>query len=381
MKNIVKLIVLGGLIVILAIETSAQNARFFIPSPKAMGMGGAGVAVLSQDHIFFYNPAQLNRLRRGRLTIIDAQVIFNNNLLDQIDFYNSHQDEFENLDDFSDEQTTEFFQEATSLVKKRALAGFSGPLPLNLMMRNFGVGLFTRGSVDYQMRTGASGIPIVNASLQAGLLTIVSGSYGFKTLLPGKLSVGGSIKYIYSLTSSKFQSISNLNSDLIVYHGTAIGLDLAALYNITRRLYTGFTIFDANSPTIAYEVLDVVEDDSTTFIIIPESKIEPTLRMGLAYYSKWQITPLVNNIILALDIDQPFDRDVTFFKKLYFGIEASLTPIFQLRAGFSQGYPSYGFGINLSILMFDYAFYGEEWGHYAGQQSNWNHLFRFRFGF
>lgn len=381
MKNAVKLIVLSGLILVSIIEIRAQNDRYLIPSPKAIGMGGAGVAVLSQDHIFFYNPAQLNRLKYGRMTIIDFQVSFNKNLWDQIDFYNTHQDEFKNLEDFSDDQTTKFFKEASNLAKKRAQVGFSGPVALNMMVKNFGIGLFTRADVDYQMKTGASGIPIINASLQADFLGIASAAYGFNKLLPGKLSLGGSIKYIYRWTAGKFQSISNLNSDIVAYHGKAIGLDLAALYNVTRRLYVGCTIFDVNSPTIDYEPDAGIKNDSTKFIITPEGKIEPSLRLGVAYYTKWSLTPLVNNIILALDIDQPFDTEITFFKKLYFGIEASLTPVFQIRTGFAQGYPTFGFGINLSVLIFDCAFYGEEWGHYAGQQSNLNYLFRIRFGF
>jgi hypothetical protein len=96
----------------------------------------------------------------------------------------------------------------------------------------------------------------------------------------------------------------------------------------------------------------------------------PGVRLG-----KW-----LYNIAAGFDVDQPFDNNVTFFKKIYTGVEANLTPVFSIRGGLAQGYPTFGLGMRLYLIRADYAFYGEELGKYAGQLVSWNHAIRFQLG-
>lgn len=58
-----------------------------------------------------------------------------------------------------------------------------------------------------------------------------------------------------------------------------------------------------------------------------------------------------------------------FGKKIHLGTEISL-PFIDLRAGFSQGYTSYGVGVNLFIFSLDAAYYKTEMGAYPGQTPN-----------
>ena len=53
-------------------------------------------------------------------------------------------------------------------------------------------------------------------------------------------------------------------------------------------------------------------------------------------------------------------------KKLHLGAEVSLA-MFDLRAGFYQGYTSYGLGLDLWLLQLDAAWYQIEKGVYPGQ--------------
>jgi hypothetical protein len=56
-------------------------------------------------------------------------------------------------------------------------------------------------------------------------------------------------------------------------------------------------------------------------------------------------------------------------QKIHLGTEASLGPL-DLRAGFSQGYLSYGVGLDLWLFQLDAAAYTTEMGTYAGQSRN-----------
>lgn len=58
-----------------------------------------------------------------------------------------------------------------------------------------------------------------------------------------------------------------------------------------------------------------------------------------------------------------------FSKKIHLGTEASFG-LFDIRAGFNQGYFTYGGGVDLWLLRADVAYYSVELGSVAGQQKN-----------
>lgn len=89
--------------------------------------------------------------------------------------------------------------------------------------------------------------------------------------------------------------------------------------------------------------------------------------------------PFVRELLIAADIKDISGKDI-FFNKVHFGAELDMEKI-AIRCGINQGYPTYGFGINLSILHIDYAYLTEEWGYYPGQNPNSAHIISVRTGF
>ncbi|HLB95273.1 MAG TPA: hypothetical protein VJK28_03760, partial [Nitrospiria bacterium] len=68
-------------------------------------------------------------------------------------------------------------------------------------------------------------------------------------------------------------------------------------------------------------------------------------------------------------------------KRLHLGVEYQLPTIFAFRAGFNQGYFSFGATADVWILKLAYAYYIEEIGAYAGQQPNRRHAAQLSLGF
>jgi len=58
-----------------------------------------------------------------------------------------------------------------------------------------------------------------------------------------------------------------------------------------------------------------------------------------------------------------------------------LLRVFRVRGGVSQGYPTFGAGLGLGIIHFDYAFHGVEDGRIPGQIRNQRHSAQVRIGF
>lgn len=85
---------------------------------------------------------------------------------------------------------------------------------------------------------------------------------------------------------------------------------------------------------------------------------------------------VTNHIVdwtVGLEADHLLEPDIEIGKKIHVGTELSL-PMLDIRAGFNQGYFSYGVGFDLYFMRIDAASYYEEMGVYPGQSAELRYL-------
>jgi len=362
----------------LATASEAGVPRFAILSPRALGMGGAVVAVPGGEDLFFYNPALFNLNRRTRLTLVDTRLGFNDNLRQVYGFYRNNKDDIDNIDQLSDQRRNELYSEALVYALEPAHLLVQGPLPINYVRPNFGIGVFSQAIVDAEILQGAAGVPIVDFAFRGDAQVMASFSGGTDDLLPGHLATGLTVKYLNRWVSRKTKSLAGFGSgeEFDVYQGSVVGVDLGVVYQATPRLLIGAAWYDLLTTRFNWE-----RKNGQGTAPPPADRLDSELRLGASYSLPVGFEFLVKNVVLALDINEPFDGDVTFFKKLHMGASAAALSFVRLRAGLNQGYPTFGVGLDFSVLQLDYAFYGEELGQYAGQIPRWNHLVRLQLGF
>jgi hypothetical protein len=93
-----------------------------------------------------------------------------------------------------------------------------------------------------------------------------------------------------------------------------------------------------------------------------------------------------SDIILdVIDVTHNFEQDDDWLKRVNIGAEVNFD-VFLLRrlafrAGLHQSYFTYGFGFDFTVVRFNYAYYKEEVGAYAGQDGDTRHAAEFVFGF
>jgi hypothetical protein len=358
-----------------------EFSRLQVRNLRSLGMGGAAVAVPAEDNVFFYNPAFLRSLMYKRINLVDVTLRINKSVLDQYNFYRHHQDEINAIESLSNEQLTNLYATALAEAQKVGLITVNGPLSAHVLTPYAGAGVFTEGSVSYEIFEGATGLPLVDVRLRGDVQVMAAFAHAISAGPRGPAGdwyFGITGKYLRRYLSRKTKTLSGFssNEDLHFYRASNLGIDAGAFYVLDRRWQFGAAIYDALSTKFSWGATGATVDNP-----VPPDKIDPSMRLGAAFRPRVRLGKWIYNIVFALDIDQPFDQNLTFFKKIHFGSAASITPTLSVRGGFSQGYPTFGLGLWFYLVRMDYAFYGEEMGKYAGETVNWNHALRFQLGF
>ncbi|MDR3048906.1 MAG: DUF5723 family protein [Elusimicrobiota bacterium] len=189
--------------------------------------------------------------------------------------------------------------------------------------------------------------------------------------LPGEMSVGINLKYIYrikavetiSLNAKAFSELEDSfdSLNLAVLSGSGFGIDLGTIYHWTPEWNFGLQISDIftriNYNNVYLKYPETLQDSAFT----ESAYISPQFNIGAAYVPeniyKWKTN---NRFTFALDMRDIFGAyENEFGNKIHLGAEYRLSP-FALRLGLNKFRPSFGFGIELGGFQLMYAFYGDQ---------------------
>lgn len=361
-----------------------QLSRASYHNPRFFGMGGAFVAVSDDRNLFFTNPAGLENARSRSFTFGLLPLSLNTNTLDIIDFYRDNDDRFDGLNDLPGSEQAQFYDDILNAVGgKRAETSAHFPLALlwpaaeDSRMPSFGLGFFARGGTSFLAQNGASGIPITTFDIDVQYTGVLSAAYSWDEMLPGRLSAGGSLKIDHRQLSLNTKSILALSEDedIDLLSATNFGIDVGAQYQLTPRIAVGAAIYDIVHSDFEFSGGDGL-DPLAVLVEGDVGELDPSLAVGAALRPGTDLGPL-SDVLVALDITEPFDGDRSFWKGVHLGAEARLGWLVP-RVGFFQGYP--GGGVGFGPLQ--YAYFSNEVGSFPGARSNYAHVvsFEFRFG-
>jgi hypothetical protein len=365
------------LAVILAVaSTAAARESTALFGARYYGMGGCFVASADDRSLLFANPAALDRVDQRMITVFGLMSTVNSRTMDVASFALDNRKKFEDLDDMTEEEQNAFFDDILDNINfKRANVMLSAE-PFAWIQRSVGGAIFTDSRVSAMAFGGAGGTPLVEmvgTQDAGGIIGYAHGWTGLQSFLPNRLSAGASVKYIKRWAYSARETITELSDSegAELLSGGTFGLDVGLLYDLNDKTRLGLAVYDLFATDIEWD-----GDSSDVSRIQPGDmqEIDPALRLGVTRTLSPQAGFLASPILLAFDLAEPFDGDVTFFKKLHLGAEASLfKPWFKARVGLSQGYLSAGLG----LWMFSYAYYAEEEGRHAGQIQDHRHVISF----
>lgn len=330
---------------ILSTESQAQEVFRQGRSVRATGMGGVIIPFAKGTEAIFYNPANL--AKNGSLDFNFANVGLGLNGLDAINLIQASSS-ITNPASYN-----QFFGKQL---------WFEGEGHLGITVPNFGVGYLTEYHASLQLHN--PGTP----KFQTYFLNDAVTGIGFGGHLGPKTTMGMTLKKIdrwggdtvdIGLTVISGSSSLSTIGDNFANKGNGYGIDL------------GFTQeFDLpTSPSISFTWKDI---GNTAFVMSGGTAAPPHIdqNMSVGLGGGFDLPGL--DWAYGLEMNNLNDSSIQPGKKIHLGTELSL-PIIDLRAGLSQGYMTYGLGINLFILELDLASYTEELGSYPGQtaQNRW----------
>lgn len=311
-------------------------------STRNLGMGGTGVAYTRGVDALFVNPAALARAEGYSFTLIEIQPAAGTNSQRLID-------QAQNLGSSLASADLSGLYGQTFFADVSAKSGMVFP--------NFGFAFYSTNQMSETFNDPV--FPTFNVDFVSDYGYLVAGAIP----IGPQASIGISARHVKRWEAKKDLLVTDLvgttDQDLIESvasdKGTGNALDLSFLATFSGNL----------SPTLGIMWHDV-----------GMTRFEPTAGNGPVRQD--------DNLVLGGSIQHPFSlatwthaieykfirtegEDIS--KKIHLGTEASFG-IFDLRAGFSQGYLTYGAALDFSFLKIEAAAYSVELGNSAGQNRS-----------
>ncbi len=318
-------------------ESQSKEIFRYAQSIRSLGMGGAYLGIVKDADVIFYNPAALRRVEGLNFEILNLSAGVNG-----LQIYN----------DIQNMGQVNGLSSLTPFYGKNIWLGLDGKV--SLAVPYFGFGIYDTGALSMRLQNPA--FPTLDMTLVNDM------GYIFGAALP--MGPGAAL-------GLNVKRINRLGGTSQIGPGPLINASNSSLQNqfqnqgLAYGLDTGF-IFTAPlpfSPTVSIAWKDV---GSTAFSKTAGSDAPERIKDNLAVGFGVQGSVPLLGFAAGFDYDHITDADEQIGKKLHMGAEISIA-MFDLRAGFYQGYTSYGLGMDLWLVKFDIASYSEELGVYPGQ--------------
>ena len=361
---------------------------YLYKDPRAMGMGGAYVAVGGTSSSVFYNPAGLSKIKKDagwEINLLKINVAWGKNSINFVndlkDALNAKDGDYVKPPDGNDtddqlkavnevikayqgENLHASVNNYTSISKKGDKIGFT-----------LGVLISAKSDSITHQGFGTEGVIEEHANITYG--PVLGLSYD---ALNGKLNIGISGKYLYRKTVNHYftarELIENENNlddyilNKVAKDGTAFGGDFGVIYNIDKISWMPISLGAS-----VLNIGDLNFGDA--------GKVPMTVNAGIALKPKIPIFDWTFALDYV-DITQNIKQDKDKMKKIRAGAEIGLLDRWwgglKLRGGIYQGYLTAGAELRFLLFTAMFTTYEEEVGAYAGQKGDRRYMLTFALG-
>ena len=353
---------------------SAMIEPFQPMTARALGMGGAGVAVTGSADTFFINPAALAS-RRLEISLPSAQVT----MYHIYDLVSSGL-----IDDIASGETPSL-NSLTDLIKTGYGKIADVDAAVSFTAGGFGLGINTTAS----FLTYNSGANTTTANIIGKVNAAISLGYGYRFNLPLDFSidVGAMVRFNYLAYTEAFGAQSMLDSmdspdgimgiftGLPIMAGYSIPFDVGLNVNMPLGFSAGVVARNLNGKyyMTGFDDYERFLDDPFGGNAGEDSRFEFSSDWSLDAGIGWSLDAWYLSPSIAVDVRdivglcQTEDADFRdFMYHLNVGAELRILSFLDIRGGLRQGYWTLGVGLDLWAVKLDIAYFRQEFGATAG---------------
>jgi hypothetical protein len=319
----------------LALTAQANNEWFELyNNTRSLGMGGASIAVTSDDTSLYRNPANLGSIRDVYGTVFDPEIEGTSNLTaSQIDIKSV-------MNTLSTKNDT-YYRAKQQLTP-------------SIVRRNLGFGLIYKNEISAEITSAA---PTV---MDTKYINDVGAVFGANLrLYDGRIKLGASTKFINRIEVQNSTLLNSGPTDLatIGSEGTAVAFDLGLLMQAPWKFI----------PTMGVVVRDVGDtafdkkDGLRMRTAMRPAKVKQSVDAALALFP---IHSKNFRSVWTLEYSDMTNsrNDTDSAKRVHVGIELNTKDTFFLRLGYNQRYATAGVEVASEYFMWQLSTYGEEIG-------------------
>jgi hypothetical protein len=334
-----------------AVASVASAANYFpnYERIRPLGMGGAFTALSDSEDAAFYNPAGLNNLESGRVTIFDPAVEVSRDAISALR-------DFGDVDTDNEVRIADFLKAHIGENEHFRFMWTPGYARKNLAF--YGL---ANANLDSRIRDRANPVADIVAVGDAG--GQLSGAYGFRD---GMVQVGATLRVIRRWSIDNAYTPRDFLDNTFAFDdeaktGTGVGGDLGVIVHLPYRF----------KPSVALAVKDVASPKIGDAV-----KNRQDIRFGAAAKEVFEF----GTLRVAADVRRIGENE-DFWKKVHLGAEFAFPKYASVRTGLYQGYWSAGATLDLRILKLAYATYAAEMGAIPGQAADRRHTAQLELGF
>lgn len=333
---------------------ASLDYRPLAQSPRANLMGKAFTAIADDEFTLFYNPAALGRNRGAQVSPINLSFALTNALDDSDRFKDFPSEAVDIAERVMDYPLHLNLQTAPGVKMGGFALSFFANSTTNIVLQNNVIPMM---DIDYRFDRGFVLGYAFNITPQGVRMVGMGPSHGHR------LSLGASAKFLrrdamvdqYNFFGTGLlnaivdaSDISEIRKNLGYSKGKALGTDIGLEYGY-RTQHSEFTL--------GLAMMDFLD---TKFKVTEGEGVVPTrpmtFNLGGAFHQS------MGPFYYALSTDlHSINSDADYRRKLHMGARVGM-PFLDFFGGWSEGYLSYGLGVNFWPLRLVAGFYGEEIG-------------------
>ncbi len=328
----------------------ANNEWFeFYNNTRSLGMGGASIAITSDETALYRNPANLGSIRDVYGTLLDPEIEGSSNFVAQV----------------TSKSTGKAFEiaEIKSVLDTNRGTYYHAKSQLSpsVVRRNIGFGLLYKNDVSSEMNLAGTELDHKQFN---DLGAVLGANLRF---FDGRIKIGGSAKFInrIELVNPNLSTTGSSDMSTIGSEGSAFAFDVGLLMQApwTYLPTLGLVIRDVGGTK--FDKHDGLRLSTVTRPQTVMQSVDVALAIfpihGNQFRSVWTLeySDVTNS---RIDTDNA--------KRMHVGIEFNTRDIFSLRLGYNQRYVTAGFEISSEKLQWQVSTYGEEIGTEAAPRED-----------